>query len=852
MSQAILDAFNAATTWQAALAAIKANSDDLLDQEHLDKLDTLPDDAGREQAIGMGVNEIKTLFGDFIDINTLIAEVRYQIDVEYAKYEFIQAVAAATNADEMAMALTKVEALDAHRQELIEKWSASGDAEAMARAEELEGEAYTTVLHEIASHLGYDAYMGALAEKMLIDRTESGGFHGVGTLVAALDAADQEIDDEALVSAFNAIDGNNTDGWQDVLALIKNNTATLLDADALAKLTSLPDGGGREQAIGLGVIEIKTLFGDFASIDDIKAAVGMQIDVEYAKFEFITALDAATTAAEMTNAILDSIELVNQHRQDLIEEWSNSGDPDAEARAADLADDDFTTVLAEIVSHLDEPAYMAELGLRMLALRSALTGGKFFGDGKIIPALAAADTAIEAEHDATITGVNTDEITEDGLATTVMKTLTVHDEDWGENVFKPVAAADLQKQYGKFLFDAATGDWGFSLNTAAQSLKEGEQVQQTLTVESFDGTAEETITVTVTGVNDAPVAAISGNSAAGDEDKALIGELPDATDVDGDPLTYELVAPVAGLTLNADGTFRYVPVAGFNGTVTFQYRAVDEHGEKSGPQTFTLTVKPVKDAPWNLSLSNTKIQENATAGKEVGKLTVSDPEGGSFTYELVDSAAGRFTLDTTGVLKVANGTRLDYEQAASHTIKVRVKDAAGATFEKSLTVDVTDIAAESVTGTATADVLKGGSGKDTFKGGAGSDMLYGGSGNDKLWGDKGKDVFVFDTALGTSSTDRKVNFDTIKDFSVRDDSIYLDNAIFKKLGSGTLSNPKQLSKAFFTIGNKAKDKNDYIVYNDKTGVLSYDADGSGKGKAIEIAQLSKKLTTMTNKDFFVI
>jgi Ca2+-binding RTX toxin-like protein len=218
----------------------------------------------------------------------------------------------------------------------------------------------------------------------------------------------------------------------------------------------------------------------------------------------------------------------------------------------------------------------------------------------------------------------------------------------------------------------------------------------------------------------------------------------------------------------------------------------------------------------------------------------------------VDSAAGRFTLDTTGVLKVANGTRLDYEQAASHTIKIRVKDAAGATFEKSLTVDVTDIAAENVTGTATADVLKGGSGKDTFKGGAGSDMLYGGSGNDKLWGDKGKDVFVFDTMLGTSSTDRKVNFDTIKDFSVRDDSIYLDNMIFKKLGSGTPSNPKQLSKAFFTIGDKAKDKNDYIVYNDKTGVLSYDADGSGRGKAIEIAQLSKKLTTMTNKDFFVI
>ena len=96
-----------------------------------------------------------------------------------------------------------------------------------------------------------------------------------------------------------------------------------------------------------------------------------------------------------------------------------------------------------------------------------------------------------------------------------------------------------------------------------------------------------------------------------------------------------------------------------------------------------------------------------------------------------------------------------------------------------------------------------------------------------------------------------MNFDTIKDFSVKDDSLYLDNAIFKKLGRNG-HKPKQLDKSFFTIGDKAKDKNDYIVYNNKTGVLSYDADGSGKGKAVEFAQLSKKLTTLSYKDFFVI
>jgi hypothetical protein len=87
---------------------------------------------------------------------------------------------------------------------------------------------------------------------------------------------------------------------------------------------------------------------------------------------------------------------------------------------------------------------------------------------------------------------------------------------------------------------------------------------------------------------------------------------------------------------------------------------------------------------------------------------------------------------------------------------------------------------------------------------------------------------------------------------VRDDSIWLDNAIFTKLGtSGSDASPSQLKKGFFTIGDKAKDRNDYVVYDKAKGVLYYDADGSGAGKQVEIATLSKNLS-MTNKDFFVI
>lgn len=149
------------------------------------------------------------------------------------------------------------------------------------------------------------------------------------------------------------------------------------------------------------------------------------------------------------------------------------------------------------------------------------------------------------------------------------------------------------------------------------------------------------------------------------------------------------------------------------------------------------------------------------------------------------------------------------------------------------------------------DRVYGGAGKDWMHGGAGNDRLYGGLDNDTLYGSSGSDRFVFDTKLGTSKTDRKVNFDTIRDFSVKYDSLWLDNAIFKKLGKGTPTKPGKLNEEFLTIGSKALEKDDYLVYNKKTGILSYDADGSGSKAAVEFAQLKKGLA-LTFRDFFII
>ncbi|MBJ6124932.1 Ig-like domain-containing protein [Microvirga splendida] len=757
---AVVVAFNEADTPTEVLAAIKDNASILLGTDHVLKLDELPDNQGREVAIGLGILEIKTLFNDFASLDSIVAEVRRQIDVEHAKYVFINALDAATTDEGMAAAIkSTVELVNDHRQDLINEWDAIEGNDALdARVTALKADPYTKALAEIATHVNDAAYMAELGARVLAARENlaNGKFFGVVKISDAFLAADAAMKAELL----EVINDATTDAQ--VLAAIKAIPSLMLDADALAKLNELPDNQGREKAIGLGILEVKTLFGDFASFEAITAEVRLQIDVEHAKFEFITALDAATTAEQMTVAIRETIELVNNHRQELIEKWSSSSDPDAVARAAVLADSAFTKVLADVVTDLDDDAYMAALGVRMLAARNDLEGGKFFGDGKIVTALAAADRAIEA----------------------------------------PVVA---------------------------------------------------------------PTQDVTTN-----EDTVFVGEIG-ATDPNNDVLEYSLkegAHPQKGtVTFSADGRFTYTPASNVNGTDTFTILVQDLDDGYTTEQVVTITINAVNDAPADITLSSNKVQENSVVGTPVGQLTGSDLEGDALTFALVDNAGGRFALKTeNGVtsIVVADGSKLDYEQATFHTIRVRATDSENNSYEETITIDLTDVAGEKLTGTSTSDVLSGnvgndvlkaGAGNDTVSGGAGNDKLYGGSGSDKIWGglgkdtlkgESGRDTFVFDTKAAKS------NVDKILDFKVKDDSFWLDNAVFSKLGKkGTEANPAKLNKKFFTIGDKAKDKNDYVIYDSKKGKLFYDADGSGKGKQVEIATLSKNLK-MTEKDFFII
>jgi Ca2+-binding RTX toxin-like protein len=125
-------------------------------------------------------------------------------------------------------------------------------------------------------------------------------------------------------------------------------------------------------------------------------------------------------------------------------------------------------------------------------------------------------------------------------------------------------------------------------------------------------------------------------------------------------------------------------------------------------------------------------------------------------------------------------------------------------------------------------------------GNAGANILNGGAGADQLFGRGGADTFAFTTTLGGG------NVDYILDFVSGTDKIALDDAIFSGIGT-----PGNFNSNAFFAGAAAHDGDVRIIYDQASGQLFYDADGSGGGAAVLFAILSGT-PSLTASDFTVI
>jgi len=242
--------------------------------------------------------------------------------------------------------------------------------------------------------------------------------------------------------------------------------------------------------------------------------------------------------------------------------------------------------------------------------------------------------------------------------------------------------------------------------------------------------------------------------------------------------------------------------------------------------TVTLTVNTVA------SSGNDKL--TGTSGNDyIGGLAGNDTLTGLAGDDTLDGGVGNdsmvgglgddtYYVDSTGdkVVELAN-------QGADTVVSdISLSLAKFANVENWVGIGSANIAA---TGNALGNALTGNSGSNTIDGGLGKDTLTGGA---------GADTFVFSTKLGLTNTD------TITDFVSGTDKIQLSKSVFSKFKAGAVP------QANFVSGDanaKALDSNDYLIFNGSQ--LLYDADGSGKGVAVVVANI---VGTVVASDLVVV
>ena len=169
-----------------------------------------------------------------------------------------------------------------------------------------------------------------------------------------------------------------------------------------------------------------------------------------------------------------------------------------------------------------------------------------------------------------------------------------------------------------------------------------------------------TVTLTITAVNDAPVAAADAYSTSEDTPLSVsaAGVLANDTDAESDPLTAVLVAGPShavpsGFTLNANGSFSYTPASHYFGTDSFTYKATDGNGGESSTTLVTLTVTLVNVAPVAVADAYTTNIETTLTVAAPGVLTNdTDGDEDTLSVSLVSgpshAAVDGFTLHATG------------------------------------------------------------------------------------------------------------------------------------------------------------------------------------------------------------
>ncbi|MBG1269793.1 beta strand repeat-containing protein [Nostoc sp. WHI] len=391
------------------------------------------------------------------------------------------------------------------------------------------------------------------------------------------------------------------------------------------------------------------------------------------------------------------------------------------------------------------------------SLAAAATASDSFtytiSDGNGGTSTATVNLTINGVNDApTVANIIADQTTlEDGFFSFTVPTNTFADVDAGDSLTYTATLANGNPLPTWLTFDTNTRTFSGTPDDA----NNGTISIKVTATDTSNATANDTFNLTVTPVNDAPVAGDDSASANQNTPLTLLAAdlLANDTDVDGGALSITAVSNgVNGtVSLNGSGNVVFTPTTNFTGNGSFNYTVSDGNGGTNlGIVTVAVGV--------NLNGTNQNDNLNGTSGNDIiNGLNAQDTiSGNAGNDNLVGSNGEDLLFGGTGNDQLYGGNGQDtlYGDAGNDYLEGDNGD-------------------DKLYGGDGNDSLIGGNGQDLLVGGAGNDFLNGGKGDDNLTGGTGSDIFVLDKAAGR---------ETITDFSLgQSDLIGLSGLSFNQL-----------------------------------------------------------------------
>jgi VCBS repeat-containing protein len=312
-----------------------------------------------------------------------------------------------------------------------------------------------------------------------------------------------------------------------------------------------------------------------------------------------------------------------------------------------------------------------------------------------------ADALIDLTHNNAPIAFDDSASTNEDVGTYVSSTsVLANDFDW-EHDSLSATAGTFNGVYGQLVMHA-NGTYTYTPYASTQSLAEGQSVQDSFSYTVTDGSLSDTgtLTITIAGRNDAPVA--NPDTASGTENQVLtVNVLANDTDIDnGAILTVIAASAPSGkgtasivgnqVQFNPGTAFDHL-AQGATETVVLSYTITDEHGATS-TSTVNVTVTGTNDAPV-AHADTASTTENAAISVAVLANDTDVDDGAVLSLVSATGPAGKGTVGLSGNNVTFNpGTDFDHLAAgATETVVINytMQDEHGATSTSTLSVTVT-------------------------------------------------------------------------------------------------------------------------------------------------------------------